>query len=191
MNSNSLVRTGALVAPVLLFGYGTLRLIDRADGRMDKGAWMWNTGHVLFFIAMVLLAALAIGARTRLPFHDFRNRVAANLAVVATSVGVLAFLWVIAGDLSPSLRETAPLPDALAIAGNAAFMLGLLTLLVQLVRAQKLPAWSPVAVLFAFLMIAVSLDTIPVAAILLFVGLLPLSGGRAPLSGSGPRLAHD
>ncbi|MFB9410771.1 hypothetical protein [Dactylosporangium matsuzakiense] len=190
MTSTSFVRAGALVAPALLFGYGTLRLVDRSDGHMDKGAWMWNTGHVMFFIAMALLAALAVGARARLPLRAFGNRLAANLAVVATLVGGLAFLWVITGDLFPSFRDTAPLPTALAVAGNAAFMLGLLTLLIQLVRAARLPAWSPAAVLFAFLMIAVSLDTIPVAAVLLFVGLLPLSSDRAPLSGSGPRLAR-
>jgi hypothetical protein len=189
MTSSPLVRTGAFAAPVLLFGYGTLRLIDGLDGRHDKGAWMWNTGHVMFFIAMLLLGALAVGARGLLPFHDFRNRLTANLAVIATLAGMAAFLWVIAGDLSPSFADAAPLPDALAVPGNALFVLGLLTLLVQLVRAHRAPAWSPVAVLFAFLMITVSLDLIPLAAILLFVGLLPLSG-RTRLGGSGPRLAR-
>jgi hypothetical protein len=62
------------------------------------------------------------------------------------------------------------------------FVLGLLTLLIQLVRAHRLPAWSPVAVLFAFLMIPVSLDLIPLAAILLFAGLWPLPGRRTRLS---------
>jgi hypothetical protein len=189
MNSSSLVRTAARTAPVPLFGYGTLRLIDRADGHMDKGAWMWNTGHVMFFAAMVLLGGLAVAVRRRLPVRDFGNRLTANLAVIATLAGMVSFLWVIAGDLAPRFADAAPLPDPLSIAGNAVFMLGLLTLLVQLVRAGRAPAWSPVAVLLAFLLIPVNLNLIPVAAVLLFAGLLPLSG-RGRLSGSGPRLAR-
>ncbi|WP_432972330.1 hypothetical protein [Dactylosporangium sp. CA-233914] len=190
MTSSPLVRTSALAAPVLLFGYGALRLIDGLDGRHDKGAWMWNTGHVMFFAAMLLLGGLAVGGRRMLPFRDFRNRLAANLAVIGTLAGMVSFLWVIAGDLAPSFADAAPLAGPLQVLGPAVFQLGLLTLLVQLVRAHRLPAWSPVAVLFAFLMIAVTLDLIPVAAALLLAGLLPLRGRGAGLSGSGPRLAR-
>ncbi|MER7274370.1 hypothetical protein ABT369_07945 [Dactylosporangium sp. NPDC000244] len=182
MTSSPLVRTGAVAAPVLLFGYGVLRLIDGLDGHRDKGAWMWNTGHVMFFAAMVLLGALAVGARRMLPSRDFGNRLASNLAVIGALAGTAAFLWVIAGDLVPSFADAAPLPGPLSIAGNAVFVLGLVTLLFQLVRAHRLPAWSPVAVLFAFLLIPVSLDLIPAAAVLLAAGLLPLAGGRARLS---------
>ncbi|GAA2364288.1 hypothetical protein [Dactylosporangium salmoneum] len=172
-----LVRTGAVAAPALLFGYGTLRLLDGMDGHHHKGSLLWNAGHVMFFAAIVLLAAMAVGARALLPPRDFTNRLVANLAVVATVAGSLAFLWVITGDLNPGFPG---LPDALQTAGPAAFELGLLTLLILLVRGHRLPAWSPVAVLFAFLLIIVNLDLIPLAGILLFVGLLPLAGvGRA------------
>ncbi|WP_426503919.1 hypothetical protein ACPPVO_40720 [Dactylosporangium sp. McL0621] len=178
MTSSSLVRTGAIAAPVLLFGYGALRLIDGLDGHHDKGAWMWNTGHVMFFAAMALLGAFAVGVRRLLPFRDFRNRLAANLAVIATLAGMVAFLWVIVGDLAPRFADAAPLPLPLQIVGQTALVLGLVTLLVQLVRAGRAPAWSPIAALFAFLMIPVNLDLIPVAAALLFVGLLPLAGAQ-------------
>ncbi|MFD0576625.1 hypothetical protein [Dactylosporangium darangshiense] len=180
MTTSPLVRTGAIAAPVLLFGYGALRLIDGLDGHHDKGGLLWNTGHVLFFAAMALLGAMAVGVRRMLPFPDFGNRLLSNLATVAALASTAAFLWVIAGDLSPAFANAAPLPDALQIAGPAAFQLGMLTLLVQLVRARRLPAWSPVAVLFGFLMIAVNLDLIPLAAATLFAGLVPLAGLRAP-----------
>ncbi|WP_433044566.1 hypothetical protein [Dactylosporangium sp. CS-033363] len=178
MTSTSIVRTGAVLAPVLLFGYGALRLIDGLDGRHDKGAWMWNAGHVMFFAAMALLGALAVGVRRMLPFRDFRNRLIGNLAVVGTLAGMVAFLWVIVGDLFPSFADAAPLPVPLQIVGQAALVIGLVTLLTQLVRAGRNPAWSPIAALFAFLMIPVNLDLIPVAAVLLFVALLPLAGMR-------------
>jgi hypothetical protein len=180
MTTSPLVRTGALAAPVLLFSYGALRLVDGQDGHHDKGALLWNAGHVLFFAAMALLGALAVGVRRTLRYHDFANRLVANLATIFALAGTAAFLWVITGDLSPSFADAAPLPDALQIAGPAMFQIGLLTLLVQLVRAGRLPAWSPVAVLFGFLLIAVNLDLIPVAAAILFAGLLPLAGLRSP-----------
>ncbi|WP_432825096.1 hypothetical protein [Dactylosporangium sp. CA-092794] len=178
MTTSPLVRTAALAAPVLLLGYGALRLIDGLDGGHDQGGWLWNAGHVMFFAAMALLGALSVGVRGLLPYRDFRNRLAANLATIAALAGTAAFLWVIAGDLSPAFADAAPLPDPLRIAGPLAFQLGTLVLLGQLVRARRLPAWSPVAVLFAFLMIAVNLDLLPLAAILLGAGLLPLAGLR-------------
>jgi hypothetical protein len=195
MTTTSLVRTGAIAAPTLLFGYGVLRLIDGLDGHRDKGALLWNAGHVMFFVAMALLGAMAVGMRRRLEYRDFSNRLLANLATIAALAGTAAFLWVIAGDLSPSFADAAGLPDALQVAGPIVFQLGLLTLLVQLVRARRLPAWSPVAVLFGFLMIAVNLDLIPLAAILLLGGLLPLAAGSAgvpagAVSGSGRAPTH-
>ncbi|MFG2041229.1 hypothetical protein [Dactylosporangium sp. NPDC048998] len=180
MTTSPLLRAGALAAPVLLFGYGSLRLIDGLDGHRDKGGLLWNAGHVMFFAAMLLLGAVVVGVRRLLRCDDFGNRLAANLATVAALAGTAAFLWVIAGDLSSSFAVAAPLPDPVQVAGPALFQLGMLVLLVQLARARRLPAWSPVAVLFAFLMIAVNLDLIPLAAILLFAGLLPLAGGRLP-----------
>ncbi|MEV6931169.1 hypothetical protein AB0M46_42690 [Dactylosporangium sp. NPDC051485] len=180
-----LVRAGAVAAPALMFGYGTLRLLDGMDGHYHKGSLLWNAGHVMFFAAIVLLAAMAVAARALLPLRDVTNRLVTDLAVVATVAGSVAFLWVITGDLNPGFPA---LPDALQTAGPAAFQLGLLALLVQLVRGRRLPAWSPVAVLFAFLLIIVSLDLIPLGGILLFVGLLPLAG-VARAANHGPRAA--
>jgi hypothetical protein len=180
MTTSPLVRTGALAAPVLLFAYGALRLIDGFDGHHDKGALLWNAGHVMFFAAMVLLGAMAVGVRRLLPYRDFGNRLVANLATIAALAGTVAFLWVIAGDLSPSFADAAPVPDALQAVGPMVFQLGLLTLLIQLARARRLPVWSPVVVLFGFLLIPISLDLLPLAAVVVFGGLLPLSGLRAP-----------
>jgi hypothetical protein len=99
MTSSPLVRLSAIAAPVLLFLYGSFRLIDGLDGHHDRG-FLWNAGHTMFFIAFALLGALAVGV------------------------------------------------------------------------------WSPVAVLVAFIGIAVNLDLIPLSAILLLAGLLPLASPR-------------
>ncbi|MEV0567219.1 hypothetical protein [Dactylosporangium sp. NPDC050588] len=159
-----------LGAPVLLFVYGTLRLIDGRDGHHDKDGALWNVGHVCFFIAFVLLAALTVHAYRTL----HRHRGVALPAVAAALFGAGCFLWVIVGDIFASFPE---LPDALQVVGPALFQLGMLALLVLLVLARRAPWWSPALVVAAFAAIGVNLDLIPLAAVLLFAGLLPL--GRA------------
>jgi hypothetical protein len=168
--SSPLVRLGA---PVLLFVYGTLRLIDGWDGHHDKDGALWRAGHVCFFAAFALLALLTVQVYRALPLiHGTpARRMVALAATVAGVFGAACFLWVIVGDLFPSFPR---LPDALQIAGPALFQLGMLTLLVLLVIAGLIAAWSPVLVVTAFVAIGVNLDLIPVAAVLLFAGLAPL-----------------
>lgn len=49
-----------------------------------------------------------------------------------------------------------------------------MTLLVLRVVARRLPSWSPVLVLLGFVSIAVNLDLLPLGALLILAGLLPL-----------------
>lgn len=56
--------------------------------------------------------------------------------------------------------------------------LGMLGLLIQRVLERRLPVWSPVLVGLGFGAIAVSLDLIPVGAIVVLVGLLPIARPR-------------
>jgi hypothetical protein len=168
--TSPLIRLGA---PVLLFVYGVLRLIDGRDGHHDKGGALWNVGHVCFFLAFFLLGALTVQVH-RVLRPQLATPARRGVALAATAAGVsgaACFLWVITGDLFPSFPD---LPDALQIAGPALFQLGMLTLLVLLVLARRLPAWSPVLVVAAFAAIGVNLDLIPLAAVLLLAGLLPL-----------------
>ena len=175
-----LVRLGA---PVLLFVYGTLRLIDGSDGHHDKDGALWNVGHVCFFVAFTLLAVLTVDVyRALRPVHVTSARRNVALAAMAAGVfGAACFLWVIVGDLFPSFPE---LPAALQIAGPALYQIGMVTLLVLLVIARLVPVWSPVLVVAAFAAIGVNLDLIPLAAVLLFAGLMPL--GRSAHRVAGP-----
>ncbi|GAA3252464.1 hypothetical protein GCM10010532_100230 [Dactylosporangium siamense] len=180
--TSPLVRLGA---PVLLFVYGTLRLIDGRDGHHDKDGALWNVGHVCFLISFVLLGVLTVhGYRALRPAPATPVRRGVALAATAAGVfGAACFLWVIVGDLFPSFPA---LPDGLQIAGPALFQVGLLALLVLLVLARLIPVWSPVLVVAAFAAIGVNLDLIPVAAVLLFAGLLLL--GRSPRAVTSPAL---
>lgn len=172
-------RFSALAAPVLLLLYGVLRLIDGLDG--DHGSGLaWDLGHVLFFIAFLLLGVLIIGMWQLVPAATVRQRIVAGVAMLLGMFGVGCFLWVIAGDLFASFRDAAPLPDALEMVGPLLFQIGVLTLLVLLAaaRPRRLPVWSPPLVLVGFLLFAVNLDLIPVGALLVLAGLAPLAGTR-------------
>jgi hypothetical protein len=171
-----IARISAAGAPVLLFLYGVLRLVDGLDGGHGPGA-AWDAGHVLFFLAFVLLAALIVEMARLVPSRSAWHRIPAALAAVVGVAGALCFLWVILGDLSRRLHDSAPLPGPLHDAGPLLFELGLMTLLVQLaaIRPRRLPVLSPILVFLGFVPIAADLDLLPLGAILILCGLFPFN----------------
>lgn len=176
MTSNPVIlRRVALAAPVLLLLYGVLRFADGLDGQRGPGLF-WNAGHAAFFAAMTLFGVLAAGVRGLLPGHH-------RLATAATAItlaGVLCFLWVIAGDLSATLRDAAPMPDPLQTAGPMLFPLGLLILFGLLVAARRLPVWTPLLFGAGIAAITVDLDLLPFAALAILAALAPLRRSPGP-----------
>ncbi|MFF2013884.1 hypothetical protein ACFVWY_33135 [Streptomyces sp. NPDC058195] len=170
-----------VLIPLLLLLYGVLRLIDGMDGDHGPGV-AWNLGHTFFLAAFLLLGAFVVVLRGLVPAATVRMRVVAGAAMAAGVFGAGCFVWVILGDLFSGLAESAPLPGSLEFAGPMAFQLGMLTLLIMMaaVRPRRLPVWSPVLVFVFFVLIAVSLDLIPLAALVLMAGLAPLARVRAP-----------
>jgi hypothetical protein len=163
-----LVRVCALVAPACLFVYSVLRWIDGLDGHHDHNSLYWNVGHGFFFVGFLLLAALMIGLRPLVP----RGAVVAGVATVAAVAGAACFEWVTLGDLFDSFPA---LPDVLQIVGPLLFEVGALTLLVQLVVARRVTVWSPVLVFLGFVALAVDMELLPLASVLVAVGLAPLA----------------
>jgi hypothetical protein len=160
-----MTKFAALVAPALMLFYGVTRYFDGLDG--DRGnSWLWDAGHVAFFFAIVLFAVLGETVRRRHP------GVLTTVAEAATVFGAACFLWVITGDIFDSWPA---LPSMLQIVGPVLFQLGLLTLLVREAMARRVPAWSPLLVLLGFVAIPISLDLLPLAAVLVGAGLAPLA----------------
>jgi hypothetical protein len=167
------VRTAAIGAPVLLFLYGVLRLID---GR--RGSWFgWDLGHSLFLVAFLLLGALVVGLRQMVRGPARWARVVADLAMIGGVAGAACFVWGILGDLFPRVHDSAPVPGPLQTVGPLLFQIGVLGLLVMLVatRPRRLPIWTPILVLAGFLLFALNLDLIPVGALVVLIGLSPLA----------------
>lgn len=175
-----MTRFCAVAAPALMVAYGILRWIDGLDGHR-KGGPAWDLGHVAFFAAVALFAVVAVALRRTVVADAPRRRVLADVATGAAVFGAGCFLWVITGDLSDAFREAAPLPEVLEVAGPALFQIGLLTLLVLMVVARRLPVWSPVLVLAGFAGIAASLDLLPFASLVVGLGLAPLAVRPTPV----------
>lgn len=166
----SLVRFSIAAATALLLAYGAARYVDAQDGSHGPGA-AWNVGHIAFLLAFVLFGVIIV--RMRRAVIVLRQRAAlANASAAAGLVGVLLFLWVILTDLSPNLDELYELPDPVMLMGPLLFQLGLVVPLAQLsrVRPGKVSPLNIVSVLLAFGILAVNLDLLAVAAVLLFLG---------------------
>jgi hypothetical protein len=166
-STSPLVRFCALVAPACLLVYSVLRWIDGLDGHHDHGSLLWNVGHGFFVVGFVLFAALMIGIRPLVP----RGAIVAGVATVAAVAGAACFTWVTLGDLFDGVPA---LPDVLTLVGPPLFEVGALTLLVQLVVARRLTVWAPVLVFLGFVALAVNVELLPLASVLVGVGLAPL-----------------
>jgi hypothetical protein len=169
------IRIAVIGAPLLIFLYGLLRLIDVMFGNQSHG-FLWNLGHILFFIAFVLLSVLTVELRRLVSVKTKPVQIIAYRAMIASLFGIACFLWGILGDLFEYLQNNVPVPKPLMIAGPLLFQIGILVLLVMLVtlRPRRLPFWSPILLFAGFLLFAINLNLLPVGALFILFGLLPL-----------------
>nr|WP_296071895.1 hypothetical protein [uncultured Actinoplanes sp.] len=164
------MKTLSLSAPLLLLLYGVCRFFGGLDGHV-RGGWTWTAGHVAFFLSIVLFAVLAVALRSRM-------RALSTIGAAAALFGAACFLWVITGDLNATFHDRWPLPSALEAAGPSCFALGMILLLSLRVADARLPFWSPALFFLGFLVISVSLDLLPLGAILVLGAMAPLYTAR-------------
>ena len=202
---DSLTRVAVVLAPASLFGYGVLRLIDGMDDEYGPG-FAWSIGHLLFLIGF-LAFGFTLARLPRLLRQATRpRRFLAWLAAVLGLAGVAAFTRVIVIDLIVGFRaenhaEMSRIDDGYTISpgglpagfyeiteelGPVLFQIGLIALLALLAFARPpvIPRWSPTVAFLAFVPIIVTIDLLPIAAMLFFVALRPL---RAPSRDSRAR----
>ena len=174
-----------LLAPLLLFGYGVVRLLDGLDGTHGPGP-AWTIGHLLFLASLVGFGLVAL---------DLRQRLGTRLALVTligTLYGLFAFVHVVALDLAVGFGAAdraemdlrydryRSIADSVLDPFSPLFPVGITVLLILLVVARRAPWWSPVLALAGFLAIVANLDLLPLAGLLLVGALLPVarSAGR-------------
>jgi len=181
-----------VAAPALMSGYGVIRLFDGLDGEYGPGL-AWTIGHLLFLSGMVLFGVVIVQLGRLVPVTTTARQVTASVAVALALAGVVAFVRVIFLDLVVGflaadnaemlmIREDIGdfpgiLPEAVWELGPLLFMVGVLTLTVQLavLHPRRLAAWSPVMVAVGFLCIMINLNLLPVGAALLALALAPVA----------------
>ncbi|MBB2893119.1 hypothetical protein [Flexivirga oryzae] len=182
-------RVPALWVPAMLLAYGLFRFLDRLGGT-DRSGPLWVAGHVCFLVAIIGVAALDVMVWRRLG-----RSLAPDAALVAGLLGSAAFVWVILGDIFPGVHSNYPVPDLVAAAGPPAFLVGLFGLLGSLAHRGLFPWPHWALVVIGFGCVGVSLQLLPLAAVILLLAFEPfrsatrrLVGGRAP---TGTRLPHN
>jgi hypothetical protein len=179
----STTRVAALAAPLLMLFYGIMRYVDGRDGDRGNGL-AWDVGHTAFFLAFVLFVVLAVRLHRVVPVVARWQRGLRDGALAAALVGAAGFLWVTFTDLFPAVPTG--LPDGALIVLPVLFQLGMLALLGQLVAARWLPIWSPLVMLVGFMLIAVNLDLLPFASVVILCGLAPLAKATGSPRPVGP-----
>ena|SRR5215213_970113 len=179
-------------APALMFGYGVVRLFDGLDGEYGPSL-AWTISHLLFLAGMVLFGVVIVRLGRLVPATTTARQVTASVAVALALAGIIAFVRVIVLDLvvgflaadnaeMQMIRDDIGdfpgfLPEAVWDLGPLLFMVGLLTLTVQLavLHPRRLAAWSPVMVVVGFLCIIVNLNLLPIGAALFGLALAPVA----------------
>lgn len=191
--------TGAalMVAPVLVLGYGSVRLLGGPDHPPGP---VWTVSHLMFLGAFVAFG-LALPGVCALVGRGLGARLAANVVGALAGLGVLAGIGQTVIDLGAGWRAT-DRPgmnvfydkvygnEFLAVAfqefGPILFFVGLpvLVILLGVLRPRRLRAYAPVVVTVGMILPSVDLDLLPVAALLMGAGLVPF--GRRLLAGPTP-----
>ncbi len=167
-----------------MLAYGLIRLSDP-----DRGPGpAWTAGHIAL-LAGVSLFAVVLPALRRMAGPTTRpGRLSAAAATLLGLTGTLAVVVQAAIDLVVGFRaadrpgmerlfeevQSHPgVQPAVYTVGPMLFYVGLVWLLVQLAVRRRVSPWRPVMVVLGTVTAAVSLDLLPLAALLFAAALVP------------------
>ncbi len=183
--------TALLAGPVLMAGYGVVRLVGRAVSDYGPGVW-WTAAHLLFLAGVLAFVPVFLGLRGLV--GESGGRTAATVAAWTGLLGAAAVVVQAVIDLgagfaaadkqamSEMFDRVQGVPGVMPLVYTVVpmlFWLGLLALvtLLAFLRRDLVRAWAPVLVLAGTVVMAVSLDLLPVGALCLGVALLPVRRG--------------
>ncbi|MFI9628748.1 hypothetical protein [Streptomyces sp. NPDC052042] len=183
------VRAALVVGPALMAAYGMVRLVGRGLGDYGPGVW-WSVAHLLFlagaltfvpvFLALWRAAGLRGGRGVAVGVAALAGLVGAAAVVVQAGIDlVVGFVAADEGAMSELFERVQGVPGAMPLVYTVVPMLfwmgllGLVTLL-ALYRRDLVPGWTPPLVLAGTVLVAVSLDLLPVGGACLGLALLPV-----------------
>ncbi|WP_344314538.1 hypothetical protein [Fodinicola feengrottensis] len=193
-----------LAAPVFVFLYGLVRLLG---GRQGPG-FGWTFGHLAFLVGLALFALVVLELRRQVTVGGGRWQLYGTVAAAVAGIGLLAQFGQILIDLMVGLQATTKtamttsfhqvdaipgVVPAVYTVGPVLFYVGLLALvgLLAVRWPSRLTVASAVLVGIGVILPPIGLNLIPIAAVVLLVGLavpgVRLLRGDAPTA--APRVA--
>ncbi|WP_424861854.1 hypothetical protein [Streptomyces sp. MMS24-I29] len=180
----------ALVAgPVLMAAYGVVRLVGRGLDDYGPGVW-WSAAHLLFLAGGLAFVPVFLGLWRAAGVRGGRGVAVgaaaliglAGAAAVAVQAGIDLVVGFLAADedaMSELFERVQDVPGVVPLVYTVVpmlFWLGLLALvaLLALFRRDLVPGRTPPLVLVATVLMAVSLDLLPVGGLCLGLALLPV-----------------
>jgi hypothetical protein len=183
------LRFAFVAAPVLVFAYGVIRILDGLDGSRGPGL-AWTTGHLAFMAALILFVPIFWRLRTMAGGKGL-----ATVSAVAGTAGVAALLGQFGIDVAvgflatdhagmsvlfDQVKSVPGMSPVIYDGGPYLFYLGQLALIVQVAVMRQVKAWTPVLVLVDLVLPLIDKDLIPVGAVFLLVSFWPLARRTAP-----------
>ncbi|RKT06192.1 hypothetical protein BX286_4230 [Streptomyces sp. 3211.6] len=179
------VRAAFVFAPLCVLVYGVVRLADPGHGPGPA----WTVGHVFLAAGLVLFGAVFLGLRRLAVPAGRAGRAGAGVATGLGLAGAVAAVAQAGIDLVVGFQATdragmdrlfeevqgrPGVEPVVYSVGPMLFYVGLLWLVTQLAVQRRTGVWRPVAVLLGTAVMAVSLDLIPLGALLFAAALSPL-----------------
>ncbi|HUY99166.1 MAG TPA: hypothetical protein VMU89_02355 [Thermomicrobiaceae bacterium] len=194
----TLLRASFVVAPTFLFIYGIAHWVDGRDGAYGPGI-AWVFGHVMFLLALLTFGLVMVGLHQRVSRNTTSRKLVAGLALLLGLFGVIVFARIAVIDILTGLRandqaamstissQLNAYPNAALVPfyniGPLLFQLGMISLMLQLaiLKPRQLPWWSPISLLFGFLLLGFDLNLLLPGAILVGIALIPLPLNKSTL----------
>ncbi|MEV7446112.1 hypothetical protein AB0O22_34070 [Streptomyces sp. NPDC091204] len=180
----TVTRAAFIAAPLCMLAYGLIRLSDPDHGPGPA----WTAGHIALLAGVSLFAVVFPTLRRMAGPTTRAGRLSASAATLLGLAGTLAVVTQAAIDLVVGFRaadrpgmerlfeEVQSHPGVLPAVytvGPVLFYVGLVWLLVQLAVRRRVSPWRPVMVVLGTATAAVSLDLLPLAALLFAAALIP------------------
>ncbi|MFF4581399.1 hypothetical protein ACFY15_23905 [Streptomyces sp. NPDC001373] len=179
------VRVAFVAGPLCMLAYGVVRLADPDHGPGPA----WTVGHLFLTAGVLLFGAVFLGLRRLAAPVGPAGRVGAGVATGLGLAGVAAVVAQAVIDLAVGFRsadragmnrlfeDIQSRPGVEPVVYSVVpvlFYVGLLWIVTQLAVRRRTGVWRPVAVLAGTVVMAVSLDLIPLGALLFSAALAPL-----------------
>jgi hypothetical protein len=173
-----------VAAPVLVFGYGMIRILDGLDGARGPGL-AWTAGHLCFLGALAMFVATFWQMRRMAGGGHFATAVAAlgtaGVVTLFAQFGIDIVVGFLAADhaaMSDLFDRVQSVPGVSAVVyefGPYLFYIGQLLLAIQLAVAGRVRVWTPLLVAVDMTLPLVDKDLIPIGAVCLLISFLPLA----------------